>query len=116
MSSESSRQGGSTDAVDAHVVVLAATTLSPVLTSDPDDLRRLSSQLPTLLVIRRICSLTSWYGQFAAPVLCSEIGRQGLPRVVLAHTMLRFTETQLEGILPSAMLNPSSTLSLLPSA
>ena len=47
-------KAGASDAVDAHVVVIAATTGSPVLTSDPDDLRRLSNYLPTPVVIRRI--------------------------------------------------------------
>ena len=30
-------KAGASDVVDAHVVVIAATTASPVLTSDPDD-------------------------------------------------------------------------------
>jgi predicted nucleic acid-binding protein len=47
-------KAGAFDVVDAHVVVIAATTGSPVLTSDPDDLRRLSNYLPTPVVIRRI--------------------------------------------------------------
>ena len=47
-------KAGASDVVDAHVVVIAATTGSPVLTSDPDDLRRLSNHLPTPVVIRRI--------------------------------------------------------------
>jgi predicted nucleic acid-binding protein len=47
-------KAGASDAVDAHVVVIAVTTGSPVLTSDPDDLRRLSNYLPTPVVIRRI--------------------------------------------------------------
>jgi hypothetical protein len=47
-------KAGASDVVDAHVVVIAAATGSPVLTSDPDDLRRLSNHLPTLVVIRRI--------------------------------------------------------------
>ena len=47
-------KAGASDVVDAHVVVIAATTGSPVLTSDPDDLRRLSNYLPTPVVIRRI--------------------------------------------------------------
>ena len=47
-------KAGAFDVVDAHVVVIAAATGSPVLTSDPDDLRRLSNHLPTLVVIRRI--------------------------------------------------------------
>ncbi len=47
-------KAGASDVVDAHVVVIAAKTGSPVLTSDPDDLRRLSEHLPTPVVIRRI--------------------------------------------------------------
>ena len=47
-------KAGAFDVVDAHVVVIAATTGSPVLTSDPDDLRRLSNDLPAPVVIRRI--------------------------------------------------------------
>ena len=47
-------KAGASDAVDAHVVVIAVTTGSPVLISDPDDLRRLSNYLPTPVVIRRI--------------------------------------------------------------
>ncbi len=47
-------KAGASDVVDAHVVVIAAATGSPVLTSDPDDLRRLSNHLPTLVVLRRI--------------------------------------------------------------
>jgi hypothetical protein len=47
-------KAGASDVVDAHVVVVAAAAGSPVLTSDPDDLRRLSSQLPTPVVIRRL--------------------------------------------------------------
>jgi hypothetical protein len=45
---------GASDVVDAHVVVIAAATGAPVLTSDPDDLRRLSNRLPTQVVIRRL--------------------------------------------------------------
>lgn len=47
-------KAGASDVVDAHVVVVAAAAGSFVLTSDPDDLRRLSSQLPTPVVIRRL--------------------------------------------------------------
>jgi predicted nucleic acid-binding protein len=47
-------KAGASDVVDAHVVVIAAATGSPVLTSDPDDLRRLSNHLPTPIVIRRL--------------------------------------------------------------
>lgn len=47
-------KAAASDVVDAHVVVIAARTGSPVLTSDADDLRRLSSHLPTPVVIRRV--------------------------------------------------------------
>lgn len=40
-------RAGTSDVVDAHVVVTAARTTSTVLTTDPDDLRPLSQQLPT---------------------------------------------------------------------
>jgi hypothetical protein len=42
------------DVVDAHVVVTAAGRGSIVLTSDPDDVERLSSNLPTPVRVRRI--------------------------------------------------------------
>jgi hypothetical protein len=42
------------DVVDAHLVVTAAATSSTILTSDPVGLRRLSSQLPTPVAIRRV--------------------------------------------------------------
>jgi hypothetical protein len=45
---------GMSDVVDAHVVLTAASVFAAVLTSDPDDLRRLSDQLPTPLAIRRV--------------------------------------------------------------
>jgi hypothetical protein len=45
---------GMSDVVDAHVVLSAATVFAAVLTSDPDDLRHLSDQLPTPLAIRRV--------------------------------------------------------------
>lgn len=38
---------GSTDVVDAHVVLVAGATGSTVLTSDPDDLAPLAAQLPS---------------------------------------------------------------------
>lgn len=47
-------KASASDVVDAHVVVVAAMTGSPVLTSDAEDLRRLSSHLPTPVVIRRL--------------------------------------------------------------
>jgi predicted nucleic acid-binding protein len=42
------------DVVDAHLVVIAAKTASTVLTSDIDDLRSLSDQLPTPVSLRRV--------------------------------------------------------------
>jgi hypothetical protein len=45
---------GMSDVVDAHVVLTAASVFAAVLTSDPDDLRRLSDELPTPLAIRRV--------------------------------------------------------------
>ncbi len=45
---------GASDVVDAHVVVIAAAAGAPVLTSDPDDLRRLADHLPMPVVIRQI--------------------------------------------------------------
>jgi predicted nucleic acid-binding protein len=45
---------GMSDVVDAHVVLTAASASATVLTSDPDDLRRLSEQLQAPLAIRRV--------------------------------------------------------------
>ena len=42
------------DAVDAHIVVTAAGRGSIVLTSDPDDVERLSSNLATPVRVRRV--------------------------------------------------------------
>jgi predicted nucleic acid-binding protein len=42
------------DVVDAHVIVTAAKHMSTVMTSDPDDLRRLSDQLTTPVQILRV--------------------------------------------------------------
>jgi len=42
------------DVVDAHVVLTAAKTESIVLTSDVEDLERLSKRLPRPVVIRRV--------------------------------------------------------------
>lgn len=47
-------QAGTSDVVDAHVVVTAAKASSTVLSSDPDDLRRLSDQLPVPVRVQRI--------------------------------------------------------------
>jgi hypothetical protein len=44
-------RAGTTDVVDAHLMIVAAASLSTVLTTDLDDLRALSSHLsPTVLV------------------------------------------------------------------
>jgi predicted nucleic acid-binding protein len=49
-----SRTGGS-DVVDAHLVLVAARRGSAVIvTSDPDDLRRLSAVLPTPVAVRGV--------------------------------------------------------------
>lgn len=45
---------GMSDVVDAHVVLTAASVSAAVLTADPDDLRRLSDELPAPLAIRRV--------------------------------------------------------------
>ncbi|HUY86168.1 MAG TPA: PIN domain-containing protein [Acidimicrobiales bacterium] len=42
------------DIVDAHVVLVASESGSKVLTSDPDDLWRLSSRLPNPVAVRPI--------------------------------------------------------------
>lgn len=42
------------DVVDAHLVVTATRVGSAVLTSDPEDLRRLSSELPSPIRVQRI--------------------------------------------------------------
>jgi predicted nucleic acid-binding protein len=47
-------RAGTSDVVDAHVAVTAAGRDVTVLTSDPDDLRQLSDQLPRPIRIRRI--------------------------------------------------------------
>jgi predicted nucleic acid-binding protein len=47
-------RAGTSDVVDAHVAVTAAGRDATVLTSDPDDLRQLSDQLPRPIRIRRI--------------------------------------------------------------
>lgn len=48
-------RSGTTDVVDAHVVLTAAATdRSIIWTSDPDDLGRLAAQLPMRLEIRHI--------------------------------------------------------------
>lgn len=39
---------GTADIVDAHVVVCAMRTNQTVITSDPDDLRRIASELPLI--------------------------------------------------------------------
>jgi len=45
---------GTSDVVDAHLVVIAAKTASTVLTSDLDDLRSLSDELPVPVSLRRV--------------------------------------------------------------
>lgn len=45
---------GMSDVIDAHVVVTAASIAATVLTSDLDDLTRLSDRLPTPVPIRRV--------------------------------------------------------------
>jgi predicted nucleic acid-binding protein len=47
-------KAGTSDVVDAHLVVTAAKTRSTLLTGDPDDLVHLSNQLPTQVPIRQI--------------------------------------------------------------
>lgn len=47
-------KAGVADIVDAHVVVTAARVNATVLSSDPDDLRRLSDQLPVPVRVQRI--------------------------------------------------------------
>lgn len=47
-------QAGVSDVVDAHVVLIAATSSATILTSDADDLQRLSDQLPAPVPIRRL--------------------------------------------------------------
>ena len=42
------------DVVDAHVIIVAAEAGASVLTSDPDDLRHLSSGLPTPVPVRAL--------------------------------------------------------------
>ncbi len=47
-------RAGTADVVDAHVAVLASEQSSTVLTSDPDDFRQLSDQLPHPIVVQPI--------------------------------------------------------------
>lgn len=47
-------RAGTSDVTDAHVVVTAAAASSTLLTSDPDDLRRLSDHLPTPVAVRPV--------------------------------------------------------------
>lgn len=47
-------EAGTSDVVDAHVVITAARTDAVVLTSDFDDLSHLSNQLPSLVRVRRV--------------------------------------------------------------
>lgn len=43
-------QTGTADIVDAHVVICARRAGQPVVTSDPEDLRRISPGLPVIIV------------------------------------------------------------------
>ncbi len=45
---------GVADVVDAHVMLTAARSEATVLTSDPDDLHKLSDRLPTPVAIKRV--------------------------------------------------------------
>ncbi len=47
-------RAGTADVVDAHLVVTAAGWSAGVVTSDPDDLRRLANQLPTPVRMLRV--------------------------------------------------------------
>lgn len=47
-------RAGTSDVVDAHLVIIAATTSSTVLTSDIDDLQLLSGQLPAPVLLRPV--------------------------------------------------------------
>jgi hypothetical protein len=47
-------RSGTTDVVDAHVVLTAARMGATVYTSDEEDIERLSSRLPHPIVIRRV--------------------------------------------------------------
>jgi len=47
-------KAGTSDVVDAHLIVVASGTRSTVLTSDPDDLRQLSNQLSLPVRVQRL--------------------------------------------------------------
>lgn len=47
-------RAGSSDVVDAHVVITAAHRGSTILTSDDEDLRRLSNRLPRPVVVHPV--------------------------------------------------------------
>jgi hypothetical protein len=47
-------ESGTSDVVDAHLVITAARTASTVLTSDVGDIRKISSHLPTSIPVRRL--------------------------------------------------------------
>lgn len=47
-------KASTSDVVDAHLAIVASRRQATVLTSDPDDLRHLSDQLPTPVRIQRI--------------------------------------------------------------
>lgn len=47
-------ESGTSDVVDAHLVITAARTASTVLTSDVGDIRKISNHLPTAIPVRRL--------------------------------------------------------------
>ena len=47
-------RANTSDVVDGHVAVVAASADAAVLTSDPNDLRHLSSRLPSPIVVRPV--------------------------------------------------------------
>ncbi len=47
-------RSGTSDVVDAHLVLVAAKTTSTVLTGDIDDLRLLSNHMPIHITLRRV--------------------------------------------------------------
>ena len=47
-------RAGTTDVVDAHLVLTASKATSIVLTSDPGDLRQLSDRLPAPITVQRV--------------------------------------------------------------
>ncbi|MGI9120110.1 MAG: twitching motility protein PilT [Acidimicrobiales bacterium] len=47
-------QAGTADIVDAHVAFIAGESASTVITTDPDDLRRLAEHLPASIQVKRL--------------------------------------------------------------